>query len=76
MYLSEETQTSVLRDTFVAHKWSRKLIPIITFSRGELLLLNAHTFIGVNQVIALEEKLTVVTQKLQSLEAKQALAAF
>ena len=47
---------------------------IITFSRGELLLLNAHTLIGANQVIALEEKLTVVTQKLQALEARQALA--
>ncbi len=43
---------------------------ITTITRGKLPLLNAHTLIGTNQVIALEEKLTVVTQKLQALEAR------
>jgi len=47
---------------------------IVTFSKGELPLLNAHTLIGANQVVALQEQLTVVTQKLQVLEASQALA--
>ncbi len=36
--------------------------------------MNAHTLIGTNQVIALEVKLTVMPQKLQALEARQALA--
>ena len=45
---------------------------IITFLQGELPILSAHTLIGANQVTALQEQLSVVTQKLQALEAKQA----
>ena len=36
--------------------------------------MSAHTLIGANQVTALQEQLSVVTQKLQALEAKQAFA--
>jgi hypothetical protein len=47
---------------------------IITFSQGELPIMSAHTLIGANQVTVLQEQLSVVTQKLQALEAKQAFA--
>ena len=44
---------------------------IVTFSRGELLLLNAHTLIGANQVIALQEQVKGLQQDLKALAAKQ-----
>ena len=47
---------------------------IIIFSQGELPIMSAHTLIGANQVTVLQEQLSVVSQKLQALEAKQALA--
>ncbi len=48
---------------------------IVTYSRGELLLLNAHTLIGANQVIALQEQVKGLQQDLKALEVKQAFAA-
>ena len=47
---------------------------IIIFSQGELPIMSAHTLIGANQVTALQEQLSVVTQKRQALETKQAFA--
>ena len=38
---------------------------------GELLLLNAHTLIGANQVIALQEQVKGLQQDLKTLAAKQ-----
>ena len=47
---------------------------ILKFGKDVLPLLKAQASIGINQVTALTEKLTVVTQKLQALEARQALS--
>ena len=44
---------------------------IVTYSRGELPLLNAHTLIGANQVIALQEQVKGLQQDLKALAAKQ-----
>ena len=44
---------------------------IVTYSRGELLLLNAHTLIGANQVIALQDQVKGLQQELKALAAKQ-----
>jgi hypothetical protein len=60
----------------VANRTALRLCPAI-FKHGKdvLPLLKAQASTGINQVTALEEKLTVVTQKLQALEARHALAA-
>ena len=59
----------------VANRTVLRLCPaILKFGKDVLPLLKAQASIGINQVIALEEKLSVVTEKLQALEAKHALA--
>jgi len=60
----------------VANRTVPRLCPaILKFGKDVLPLLKAQASIGINQVTALTEKLTVVTQKLQALEASQALSA-
>lgn len=44
---------------------------IVTYSRGELQLLTAHTLIGANQVIALQEQVKGLQQELKAFAAKQ-----
>ena len=50
---------------------ARLCAAVITFSRGELQLLNAHTLIGVNQVTVLQEQVKGLQQELQAFAAKQ-----
>jgi len=54
----------------VANRTVPRLCPaILKFGKDVLPLLKAQASIGINQVTALTEKLTVVTQQLQALEA-------
>ena len=50
---------------------ARLCAAVITFSRGELQLLNAHTLIGINQVTVLQEQVKGLQQELQAFAAKQ-----
>jgi len=50
---------------------ARLCAAVITFSRGELQLLNAHTLIGANQVTVLQEQVKELQQELKAFAAKQ-----
>ena len=59
----------------VANRTVLRLCPaILKFGKDVLPLLKAQASIGINQIIAMEEKLSVVTQQLHALEARHALA--